>query len=221
MSDAVIAQDPDELFDVVTFDGKPTGVVKRRADVHRDGDWHRALHVWVVGIDEQGPFLTFQRRSLAKDTNPGKFDATVGGHYGAGESLDDALREVEEEIGIRVARTDLRFVGTRICIHEAETGVRDRELQDVFLLRDDRPLTAFRPHPAELAALVRCPLGPLLDFQAGDRESLPMRSIAPGSTIIEEGVVTRDDMIVRLDRYVYRVGIAVERFLTGERHIAV
>ena len=221
MPDPTIAQDPDELFDVVTYDGRPTGVVKRRADVHRDGDWHRAVHVWVVGIDEQGPFLTFQRRSLLKDTNPGKFDATVGGHYGAGEGLDDALREVEEEIGMRVARTDLRFVGTRICIHEAETGVKDRELQDIFLLRDDRPLTDYRPNPVELAALVRFPLGPLLDFMAGDRETFRVRSIAPGSSVVEEGVVTRGDMIVRLDRYVYRVAIAAERFLTGERHIAV
>ena len=221
MPDATIAQDPDELFDVVTYDGKPTGIVKRRADVHRDGDWHRAVHVWVIGIDDRGPFLTFQRRSLAKDTNPGKFDATVGGHYGAGEGLDEALREVEEEIGVRVAREDLRFVGTRICIHESAAGVRDRELQDVFLLRDDRPLTAYRPNPAELAALVRCPLGPLLNFMAGERETFTVRSIAPGSSVIENGVVSRDDMVVRLDRYVYRVAIATERYLAGERHIAV
>ena len=30
--------DPNELFDVYRSDGTPTGVVKRRADVHRDGD---------------------------------------------------------------------------------------------------------------------------------------------------------------------------------------
>src|SRR4051812_37998181 len=107
------AQDPNELFDVGTVDRLPTGVVKRRADVHRDGDWHRAVHVWVVGVDDEGPFITFQRRSLAKDTNPGKLDATVGGHYRAGESIEQTLREVEEEIGISVKLSQLFFAGVR------------------------------------------------------------------------------------------------------------
>ena len=216
-----LAQDPDELFDVVTYDGRPTGVTKRRADVHRDGDWHRAVHVWVTGIDDQGPFLTFQRRSLQKDTHPGKFDATVGGHYGAGETVAEALREVEEEIGISVSLDDLRFVGKRICIAEPGGGVIDHELQDVFLLRDDRPLTEFRPNPAELSAIVRCPLDQLLDFLAGERESVDASWIAPSSTEVKLGVATADDFILRHDRYSYRVAIAAERFLAGERHIAV
>src|SRR5687767_2706683 len=102
------AQDPRELFDVVTADGRPTGRTKARAEVHRDGDWHRSLHVWVAGIGEDGePFLTFQRRGFGKDTWPGLLDATVGGHYRAGEGLTEALREVEEEIGLRVTAGDL------------------------------------------------------------------------------------------------------------------
>ena len=48
----ILAQDPDELFDVVDAGGNLTGIVKRRGDVHRDGDWHRAIHVWVIGVDD-------------------------------------------------------------------------------------------------------------------------------------------------------------------------
>ncbi len=80
MAQRELAQDPSEPFDVITAAGTPTGRVKSRAEVHRDGDWHRAIHVWVAGVDEHGvPFLTVQRRSLHKDTWPGRFDATVGG----------------------------------------------------------------------------------------------------------------------------------------------
>lgn len=221
MSDLSIAQDPRELFDVVTFDGKPTGQTKRRADVHRDGDWHRAVHVWVTGFDDHGPFLTFQRRSQAKDTWPGRLDATVGGHYRAGEELAETLREVKEEIGLSVDLSDLRFIGKRISINEAEIGIVDHELQDVFLLRDERPLTNFSLSPAELAALVRCPMPELLDFLAGWRDSVPTLSIAPSATTIEMGVATADDFIPTFDGYFYRVAIAAERFLAGERHITV
>src|SRR5215218_4884038 len=43
------AQDPGELFDVVTSGGEPTGIVKPRWQVHRDGDWHRSIHLWIYG----------------------------------------------------------------------------------------------------------------------------------------------------------------------------
>jgi isopentenyldiphosphate isomerase len=221
MSDLTVPQDPNELFDVVTSEGQPTGIAKPRRDVHRDGDWHRAIHVWVVGIDDRGPFLTFQRRSLHKDTQPGLLDATVGGHFRAGEGLEQTLRETEEEIGVAVDLDRLRWIGMRVAVSETESGIRDHELQDVFLLRDNRPLTAFRPSPAELAGLLRISLDGLLDCVAGNLDRIPAFWIETGSRTVEETVVDRAELNVRLDRYVYRVAIAVERFLAGKRHVAV
>ena len=123
------AQDPGEPFDIITADGKPTGRVKSRAEVHRDGDWHRAIHVWVAGVDEHGAsFLTVQRRSPYKDTWPGRFDATVGGHYRAGETLAETLREVEEEIGVIPDLKDLRPLGVRVCANEAQPGIVRRSI---------------------------------------------------------------------------------------------
>ena len=216
------AQDPGELFDVVHADGALTGRVKARAMVHRDGDWHRAVHIWVAGLDEQeSPFLTFQRRSLAKDTWPGRLDATVGGHFRAGETLDETLREVEEEIGIRVERGQLQSLGVRVCANEAEPGIVDRELQDLFLLRDDRPLAAFQPNPAELAALVRFPLADLLPFLAGETARVAGEAIVPGNAQTQSVTARPDDFIPTIDRYFYRVAIATDRAMRGERFIAV
>ncbi len=222
MTDQSLPQDPRERFDVVLPDGTPTGRTKARAEVHRDGDWHRSVHVWVAGVGEDGVgFLLFQRRGLGKDTWPGRLDATVGGHYRAGEGLAQALREVEEEIGVAVAETGLRRLGLRVCVNEAEPGVRDHELQDVFLLRDDRPLPAYRLEPAELAALVRFPLPPLLDLLAGTRATVTAESIAPGmgtSVPAEIGLV---DFIPTVDRYFYRVAVAAGLGLRGEPHVTV
>lgn len=143
------AQDPDELFDVVNEDGSPTGLVKRRADVHRDGDWHRAIHVWIHGERDGEPFILFNLRSREKDTWPLRLDVTVGGHLAAGEDTSQAYREIHEEIGIEAAPERLQFLGRRKAI-----GQTERELQDVFLYRDDRRLDAYAPNPAELAGLV-------------------------------------------------------------------
>ncbi len=222
MADSCLAQDPGEPFDIVHADGTPTGRTKARAAVHRDGDWHRAVHVWIAGEGEDGtPFLLFQRRSLAKDTWPGRLDATVGGHYRAGEALSEALREVEEEVGVPAALADLRRLGTRVCVNETEPGVRDHELQDVFLRRDDRPLAAYRPHPAEVAALVRFPLPPLLAFLAGEETTIDAEALAPGAAQAVPVACGPDDFIPSVDRYFYRVAVAAAAALRGERHVAV
>src|SRR4051812_13685106 len=95
------AQDDGELFDLYAADGSPLGQRKARGLVHRDGDWHRSLHVWVVLREPGGgPRVLLQRRHADKDTWPRAVDVAVAGHYRAGESLNEALRESEEEIGL-------------------------------------------------------------------------------------------------------------------------
>jgi isopentenyldiphosphate isomerase len=217
-----LAQDPGEPFDVITADGKPTGRVKPRAEVHRDGDWHRAVHVWVSGVDDCGtPFLTFQRRSPHKDTWPARYDATVGGHYRAGETFAETLREIEEEIGIVPDPRDLRSLGVRVCANEAQPGIIDREIQDLFLLRDDRPLANFRPNPSELAALVRFSLETLVPFLAGEGSQIDGQSLAPAATRAEPITAGMDDFIPTVDRYFLRIAIAAELVLRGKRYVAV
>jgi isopentenyldiphosphate isomerase len=219
---AQAAQDPAEPFDVIRADGTPTGRVKPRAAIHRDGDWHRAIHVWVAGLDEHdAPFLLFQRRSPRKDTWPDRYDATVGGHYRSGETLLDTPREVEEEIGVAVSMDQLRPLGVRVCTNEAQLGVVDREVQDLFLLRDDRPLTAYRLNPAELAALVRFPLDDLLPFLADERTSVAGECLVPGASIAEPTIAHRQDFIPTVDRYFLRVAIAARNALRGDHYVAV
>lgn len=221
-SDVDAAQDPAEPFDVVTAAGLPTGQVKSRAEVHRDGDWHRALHVWIAGRQEDGSsFLMFQRRSVAKDTWPNHFDATVGGHVRAGESLGETVREIEEEIGIAPDGLFLRPLGTRVCADDSSPGAIDHEIQDVYLLLDNRPLISYRLHPAELAALARFPLETLVPFLAGEAESVSGESFAPGAVATERIVAHHADFIPTIDRYSLRVAIAAGNVLRGDRHVFI
>lgn len=222
MNQPTFAQDPLELFDIVHADGTPTGQTKPRAAVHRDGDWHRAVHVWVTGVDETGKsFLIVQRRNEHKDTWPSRLDATVGGHYRAGETQAETLRETEEEIGVSVNLAEVRPVGIRIAIGTHNAQTRDYELQDVFLLRSDRPLTAYRPNPAELSALIQIPLTSLLDLYSGDRAKINARNLDANTGEVQSVTLTLADFIPSVDRYPYRVAIAAQALLRGDPHIAV
>ena len=157
----------------------PTGVRKRRGDVHRDGDWHGALHIWVGGVDADGrPFALFQRRSQTKDTWPGCLDVAVGGHLRAGETLSETVREAEEEIGILLEIGDIIRLGRRFAHSVAGS---DNEIQEVFALRSDLPLDAYRLHPDEVDAVVSVPLDAVLDLFEGRQAAVQGVELRRGS----------------------------------------
>ncbi|CAI8285200.1 MAG: Isopentenyl-diphosphate Delta-isomerase [Opitutia bacterium UBA7350] len=96
----------DELFDVVD-DEDQVIEVKPRAVVHREGLRHRAIHIFVFNSAKE---IFLQRRSMSKDTAPGKWVSACSGHVDSGESYDMAARrELDEEIGLSVP-TELKRV---------------------------------------------------------------------------------------------------------------
>lgn len=119
-----------ELFEIRTFCGKSTGKLKSRGEVHRDGDWHGSVHVWVFDGEE----VLLQKRSSEKDVFPGKIDASCTGHIAPGETPQEAaLRELSEELGIAANQSALRFLECRHVINHA-TSLYNREIAHVFLL---------------------------------------------------------------------------------------
>lgn len=77
--------------------------VKRRGEVHAKGLMHRAVHILVFNSAGQ---LFLQKRSMNKDENPGQWDSSAAGHVDSGEEyLDCAIRELEEELGVKPGTT--------------------------------------------------------------------------------------------------------------------
>ena len=125
-----------ELIDVLTAEGAPTGATKPKPHVHRDGDWHRAAHVWIIATDGR---LLLQRRSRRKENYPGLWDVSAAGHVSAGESAHEcAVRETFEELGLRIDAGELQFLGTvrESCVLNGGTYI-DNEIHDVFIVRRD------------------------------------------------------------------------------------
>lgn len=215
------AQDPTELFDVLSSDGKALGHAKQRAQVHRDGDWHGAVHVWVYGLDRDGPYLAFQRRGKFKDTLPLKLDATVGGHLRAGETVEETLREVQEEIGRPVTLSELLPVGVRVAASEDAPGTIDREIQHVFLWRVDEPLSTFAPNPDELESLIQVSLADVLAIFGDGIVAADALELKAGSAILTPTLITRSEFAAGIDRYPFRVAIAAMNALRGDRYVSI
>lgn len=140
-----------ELIDVLTPDGAPTGIVKPKPDVHRDGDWHRCAHVWIVASDGR---LLLQRRALAKENWPGLWDISVAGHVSAGESATEAaIRETFEEIGLVIAAEELIHIGTLRYSTRLRDDYIENEFHEVHILRRDVDLETLVLDPLEVAGV--------------------------------------------------------------------
>lgn len=132
---------PMELFDERNPDGSCTGRVKERGVVHLEGALHATVHTWIVRPNDRSGFdLLLQKRSACKDSNPGCYDISSAGHVEAGcDYLESALRELQEELGIRALPGQLQEVGLRRCGFESEfygRPFRDNELSMIYLYRE-------------------------------------------------------------------------------------
>lgn len=128
-----------ERLDVLDESWSVVGVAERGV-VHRDGLRHRAVH--VILLDRQGRML-LQMRSSTKDTCPGMWDTSVGGHVGAGEPLlESALREAREELGIALAPEAMTPAG----MHEVPLP-GDHEIVTNWIAVHEGP---FHPDPVEV-----------------------------------------------------------------------
>ncbi len=139
-----------ELIDVLTPDGDPTNITKPKAEVHRDGDWHRASHIWIA---TPGGRVLLQRRAWSKVSWPGLWDISVAGHVDAGESaLDAAIREASEELGLRFDRGELKHLGTLRYQAVLNGGTYiENEFHEVYFVRREIDLAALTLDPAEVA----------------------------------------------------------------------
>ncbi len=101
-----------EFFDIRNPDGTVTGKVKERELVHRDGDLHGTVHIFIVRKGRGEPEILLQKRSAHKDSFPGCYDISAAGHLSAGQDyMEAACRELEEELGIHAETEDLHFIG--------------------------------------------------------------------------------------------------------------
>lgn len=122
----------EERIDIWSESGQPTGKDCPKHEAHQKGWFHPTVHVWFYTSDHK---ILMQQRGTNKETFPSLWDVSVAGHVHAGESIEDAvLREVEEEIGLAISKTDFTLLDVRKNINIHPNGIKDCEFQHVFLI---------------------------------------------------------------------------------------
>ncbi|WP_127539228.1 NUDIX hydrolase [Paenibacillus illinoisensis] len=163
-----------ERFDI--YDDQQNWIgTELRSVVHAKGYWHRSFHCWIVRDDSHQRMVLFQRRRDIKDTFPGCYDITAAGHLTAGEQLEEASRELEEELGVLAPFESLSYLLTAKQQLQGEVrGVpfMDREFSSVYGLCLNQPLEAYTLQASEVHSLYEAPLHDLLALFRGETDTI-------------------------------------------------
>ena len=144
-----------EFFDVLDENGNKTSKTKLRSEVHRDGDWHKAVHIWI--INNNGDVL-LQRRCATKDSNPNMLDISSAGHLSAGDdSLTGAIRELKEELNLDVNKEDLKLIKTLKRSSKYTETFINNEFDDLYILRTDKKLEDMKYQEEEISEIMFVP----------------------------------------------------------------
>jgi isopentenyldiphosphate isomerase len=207
-----------------TFDGNHRRIgTEERLAAHKAGLWHQTFHCWILGERTGHCFVVLQLRSAMKKNYPNMLDITAAGHLAAGETPEQGVREVEEELGVRVDPSRLRSLGIKHDIADEPNGIRNREFAYVFLLRDDRELEQYKLQDDEVSGLVEMSISDGLQLFSGEAESVTCKAtrIEGGKVRSFSRAVKSTDMIPRVDSYYFKVFIMAERMLEGARYLSI
>ena len=211
-----------ELIDI--FDGNHRHIGEfERVSAHQQGLWHHTFHCWIVGESDGVPFVVLQLRSPTKKNYPDMLDITAAGHLEAGESPEDGIREIEEELGVSVDPANLISLGIKHDVMDEPSGVRNREFAHVFLLRDDRPIGQYRLGEDEVSGLVRMKVEDGLELFAGRIAAADCDAIRISNGKIENSVrrVAIGDLIPRVDPYYRKIFILADLHSKGYRELSI
>lgn len=141
-----------ELWDIYDAQRNIIGTTTRYAALHEDslrGGYHLVVHIWVLRSDGR---LLLTRRAPEKEAWAGYWENPGGAALRGEDSLTAAVRELEEETGIRARPEELRLLEA----HVEKTGIYDG-----YALFRRAPVEAIRLQPGETSAARWVTLGEL------------------------------------------------------------
>jgi len=212
-----------EFIDVYDADLRHLGT-EERLKVHMEGLWHKTFHFWLASKKNEGQVL-YQWRSKEMKNFPDMLDVSAAGHILAGETVDQGIREAEEELGISIDSRDVHSLGYRVEVADQENGQKNREYQAVHLALVDIDLEDFTPQIEEVSGLYWVPLAKGIELFTGKAESLYCNGMYYDAHARAWKQHSRNfslsHFLPRIQRYYLTMHIMSERLLAGNTVLAV
>ena len=180
----------EELIDILTKDGKPTNKSALKSEIHKKGYYHNTAHIWFY--TKEGEVLLAQR-AASKTIFPLLWDVSVAGHIDSSETIKEgAIREIHEEIGLRIHINKLNKIGVFPCFQNYPNGIIDNEFHHTFL--------------TELTVGFST-----LNFQKEEVEALKLVSISEFKTLLKNSEINNHFVASNREYYIKIINAISER----------
>ena len=128
-----------EYFDLYDKNRVKTGMIHQRGEPPVEGVYALVVNVWIMNSKDE---LLLAQRHYNKANYGGLWECAASGMVLAGEdSLQGALRETKEEIGVDLLPSEGLFL---------ETLFREDSIRDTFLFRKDISIGELTLQPDEV-----------------------------------------------------------------------
>jgi isopentenyldiphosphate isomerase len=129
---------------------KKWGIIgeETRENIHNKGLLHYEIHVCFYTPKGE---IIFQHRGKNKDIHPNLLDVTVGGHVEIDSDYENtALREIEEETGIKIEKNNFTFIQMmQNKIFDSVTNKINNFIRAIYAYRYEGKITNLRIEKGE------------------------------------------------------------------------
>ncbi len=193
-----------------------------KGECHKKGYWHKVITVLVINPKTKKVYYQrkYPKNAEINDENS-LLDFTVGGHIQAGETEEDSVREIKEELLEDVNLRDLVFLGIRQTAATVNQDYIANEFQYVYLYPCNKNLEDFSVNGDEIGRLVEVDLQDALDLFYKEKEDILAREkyLLNNKYIIEEKRISLKNFMICyqiIDEFFKRMLIAAKRYCDGE-----
>lgn len=145
----------DELIDILNEDLTfQKTCLKSYAHMH--GLLHGTVHIWFY---TDGQKILLQKRSKNKIAFPNLWDVSVAGHINSNEDIyEAAVREVNEEIGLKILKNQLINIGFHKEKFKHNKNFIDNELHYIFICKLNRAINKLIIQEEEVSEIKLVPI---------------------------------------------------------------
>lgn len=186
---------------------EPNGEVMTATQAILSGRWLGSANVWVYRQNNGQLEFLYQEREPNSPWMPGKLDVAAGGYYNKGECAtpqtrrQGALRELTEELGLRVASERLQHLTRRLNVGISQKGNERKSCCDIYSLEVTNN-DAIQIDGVEVVAICWIKLQDIMRLHQHPSETMTLtRAAVHGQT--SDKTISAADFVVNYDDFLF------------------
>lgn len=211
----------EELIDIYDENMNPLGTATKQ-QAHREGLWHTAFRCWIIRRSPENKcHVWLQLRSKNKQLYPNLLATSAAGHLRHGEKNRDGIREIEEELGLKVAPEKLvkLFTGKKSI---RSKDMIDNEFNPTYLCEVDTDFSQLRLQENEVDGIFEFDLEDLQNLFNHKVDKIYSSGIVRNDENTQEykaGYFWLSDFVPHDDSYYRKVFSTIQRYCNGRESL--